>query len=325
MSTKEKLLSLFERNKGRYFSGEEIAETLSVSRTAVWKAVNSLRSEGYSIDAVQNRGYCLSVDTDILSAQGIQKYLEPSCGSLKLDVLPDIGSTNTFLREKANDGAEEGYVVIANAQTKGRGRFGRSFYSPSDTGIYMSLLLRPKDITPDKAVMFTTMASVAACEAIEEVSGEQAQIKWVNDIYMNGKKVSGTLTEAALSLEDGSLDYVVLGIGINAYPPKEGFPKEIEDIAGAVFSQRINDAKNHLAAGFLNRFMGYYSSRESSGYVKKYRARSLALGKEISVLSPTGKKNALAIDVDDDCRLIVKYENGSTEHLSSGEISIRLS
>ncbi len=323
MGTKEKLLSLFEEQKGTYLSGEEIAERLSVSRTAVWKAVKSLRNEGYEIDAVPNKGYSLSVHTDILSAQGIQKYLNGACCDMELYVLPETGSTNTLLREKANAGAAEGCTIIAGAQTEGRGRMGRSFYSPADTGIYMSILLRPVELTPVQAVGLTTMAAVAACEAIEEVSGRQAQIKWVNDIFMDGKKVSGILTEAALGLESGSLDYVIVGIGINAYPPKEGFPQEIDRIAGAVFPKRQNDGKNHLAAAFLNRFMEYYSKKQNADYVEKYRERSLVIGKEIRVISSGGERKALALDVDKECHLLVRYEDGSTERLSSGEISIR--
>ncbi|MDD5899621.1 MAG: biotin--[acetyl-CoA-carboxylase] ligase [Lachnospiraceae bacterium] len=324
MGTKEKLLFLFESQKGAFFSGEEIAEKLSVSRTAVWKAVNSLRKEGYDIEAVPNKGYSLSVTTDILSVQGIRKYLSPVCSEVELNVLPEVETTNALLREKANAGATEGYTVIAGAQTKGRGRLGRSFFSPEDTGIYMSLLLRPVGMTPSQAIRLTTMAAVAACEAIEEASGKQAWIKWVNDIYMDGRKVSGILTEASFNMETGSLDYVVLGIGMNVYPPKGGFPKEIEQIAGTIFHERRNDGKNFLAAGFLNCFMNYYVSWEKVDYVEKYRTRCLVTGKEITVVSAGGGKRAVALDVDEECRLVVRYTDGQTEHLSSGEISISL-
>lgn len=322
MGTKERLLSFFEQNKGVYLSGEEIAEKLSVSRTSVWKAVNSLRKEGYSIDAVPNKGYSLSVNTDILSAQGIRKYLNADCSAIDLNVLPIVKSTNSVLREKAGDGAAEGYVIISNAQTEGRGRAGRKFYSPEDTGIYMSLLLRPKGISPSQAVKITTMAAVAVCEAIEAVSNEPAEIKWVNDIYMNGKKVCGILTEASFSMESGSLDYVVLGIGMNVYPPVDCFPAELEHIAGAIFKNRQNDGKNRLAAEFLNSFMGYYTQMSEMDYIKKYREKSFVIGKEIDVLFSNGRKKALALDVNEDCHLIVRYEDGTTEELSSGEISI---
>ena len=325
MGTKEQILTLFEKNKGEYFSGEEIAERLSVSRAAVWKAVNGLRSEGYHIDAVQNKGYSLSVETDILSVQGIQKYLRPVCSCIQLDVLPTLDSTNTLVRERAAAGAPEGYTVIANGQTNGRGRSGRSFYSPSDTGVYMSLLLRPHHYSAGQAARLTTMAAVAACEAIEKVSGEKAQIKWVNDIYVAGKKVSGILTEASIGLESGLLEYAVLGIGINVSPPRDGFPKELENVAGAVFGGAQSDGKNRLAAEFLNRFMAYYSMLPQADYVANYRSRSLVLGKEIQVISPDGTQKATALDVDEECHLIVRYEDGKREKLSSGEISVKLS
>ena len=325
MGTKSQLLKLFEENKGTYLSGEDIAERLSISRTAVWKAVNSLRKDGYDIDAVPNRGYCLSIQTDILSVQGIRKYLAPICRELKLEVFPSVTSTNTVLKEQAAAGAPEGTAILAGAQTQGRGRIGRSFYSPSDTGIYLSILLRPNDCSPLQATKLTTMAAVAACEAIEAAARRSAQIKWVNDIFIDGKKVCGILTEASFGLEIGHLDYAVLGIGFNAYTPEGGFPENIESIAGSIFLRRENDGKNRLAAEFLNHFMDLYSCRDDHAYVEKYRQRSLVLGKRIRILSPSGTIFATALDVDDQCRLVVRYDDGSTQALSSGEISIRLS
>ncbi|MGN0329859.1 MAG: biotin--[acetyl-CoA-carboxylase] ligase [Kineothrix sp.] len=324
METKEKLLDLFENNRGVYLSGQDIAERLSISRAAVWKAVKSLRSEGYSIEAVRNKGYSLAVETDILSAQGIQKYLKPVCQGMELEVLPALASTNTMVREKAAAGAPEGYTVIANNQTDGKGRRGRSFYSPSGTGIYMSLLLRPRQYASKQAVKLTTMAAVAVCEAIEAVSGKKAQIKWVNDIYVAGKKVCGILTEASFGLEDGFLEYAVLGIGINVSPPMGGFPEELKNVAGAVFCEAQNDGKNHLAAEFLNRFMTYYAMSPEICCADSYRSRSLVIGREIQVIFSDGSKKAIALDVDEDCRLMVKYEDGKTERLSSGEISVKL-
>lgn len=324
MNTKEKLLGLFESYKGIYISGEEIANQLCISRSAVWKAVNQLRKDGYEIDAIKNKGYRLSLDTDILSSQGIQKYLKPVCESLDIHVVEKVSSTNSVVREKANAGVLEGYTLIANSQTKGRGRFERMFYSPKDTGIYMSILLRPTHMTPSQAVHITTMAAVAACEAIEEIANKKADIKWVNDIYLNGKKVSGILTEASFNMETSSLDYIVLGIGLNVYPSIEGFPKEIEDIAGTIFDERQKDAKNALTARFLNNFMNYYIQNNKDLFIESYRKRSLAIGKNIMILSSSGNRNAEALDVDEDCRLVVQYEDGRIDHLSSGEISIRL-
>lgn len=324
VGTKEKLLGLLEENRGAFFSGEELGEKLSLSRTAVWKAVNALRGEGYEIKAVPNKGYSLSVDTDILSAQGIQKYLESACAGLQLSVLPTAPSTNTLAREAASHGALEGYTVVANNQTGGRGRAGRSFFSPANTGIYLSILLRPEHWVAEQAIKLTTMAAVAACEAMDELAMEKAWIKWVNDIYMRGKKVSGILTEASFGLENGFLEYAVLGIGINAYPPEGGFPGELEGIAGAVFPESQRDGKNRLCAGFLNHFMAYYLGGGQAGYVEKYRERSLVVGRDVLVISPSCQRKAVALDVDKDCRLLVQYEDGKTERLSSGEISVKL-
>ena len=323
MGTKEQVLALFEENRGVYFSGEEIAERLAVSRTAVWKAVNTLRGEGYEIDAVQNRGYCLAANTDILSVPGIEKYLGPACSDMELHILQTVGSTNALVREQAGAGAPEGYTILANEQTEGRGRVGRRFYSPANTGLYLSILLRPENCPPQQAVKLTTMAAVAACEAIESVSQEKAWIKWVNDIYIDGKKASGILTEGSFGLEDGFLDYAVVGIGINVYPPKGGFPEELESIAGTVFHEPQSDGKNRLAAAILNHFMDYYTGQGREDVADRYRARSMVIGREINVLSPAGQRRALALDVDEECCLVVRYEDGEVQSLSSGEISIR--
>lgn len=322
MKTREKLLAFLEGNKGAYFSGEELASRLSVSRTAVWKAVNGLRKEGYEIDAVPNKGYCLAADTDILSAQGVEKYLGPDCADIYLEIHDVLASTNDYLREKAAEGRGEGFTVIAGEQTGGRGRTGRFFYSPADTGIYMSLLLRPEGCSPARAVKFTTMAAVAVCRAIEKVSGARPGIKWVNDVYIEGKKVSGILTEGALSLEQGRLEYVILGIGVNVYPPRKGFPQELKEHAGAVFQEKRSDGKNRLTAEILNCFMTLYKGNADGDHVREYRDRSLVLGKDIQVLRPEGSRAARVLDIDQDCRLEVEYEDGTRERLRAGEIRI---
>ena len=316
MATREQLIALFESNQGTYFSGEDIAERLSISRAAVWKAVNSLRAEGYPIDAVRNRGYCLSQTTDVLSAQGIAKYLTDDCAEIQLTVLPEVDSTNTAVRERAAAGAPEGVTVISASQTQGRGRIGRTFFSPAQTGVYLSLLLRPPHCQPQEAVKLTTMAAVAVYEAIEEVSEEQAQIKWVNDIFIGDKKVLG--------LEDGCLEYAVLGVGINVYTPKDGFPEELQKIAGSVFETAQNDGKNRIAAAFLNHFMADYKNRDESDYAARYRARSLVIGRDIWVMQGGQAYPAHVLDVDRDCRLHVRYADGRTDCLTSGEISIRV-
>lgn len=338
MNTKDALLALLEKNKGKYLSGEEIADALSVSRAAIWKAVESLRSDGYSIDAVKSRGYSLSADTDIVSGQGVAKYLKKDL-DLDFKVFDEVTSTNTILKEQAAAGAREGTVVIANSQTGGKGRLGRTFYSPLNTGLYISVLLRPTDIPPQQALKITTMAAVAATRAIDAVVTEDEAdrksskkqnedgplIKWVNDIYLHGKKVVGILTEASVSMENGNLEYAVLGIGFNVYSPEGGFPEEIKNIAGAILGKHVPDAKNRIAAEFLGRFFEIYRAEDHLHYEKEYKARSLVLGKDVDVI-PTGggeTRRAKVLDITDDCNLLVEYPDGNTCILSSGEVSVR--
>ena len=324
MTTKEKLLALLEDSKGTFFSGEEIARTLQVSRAAVWKAVNALREDGYTIDAATNKGYRLSPDSDILSPQGIRRFLKPEYRDLDLTVLPTAPSTNALVREKANQGRPEGCIIIACEQTAGRGRYGRQFFSPVDSGVYLSLLLRPTAYSPQQATCLTAAAAAAMCQAIEAVTGQQPGIKWVNDIFLHGKKVCGILTEAAVGLETGTLNYMVLGAGVNLYPPVKGFPEEIRPIAGSVLERSCPEAKNRLVGEFLNRFWDFYTHPECRAYLEDYRARSLAIGRNVTVLSAGKAVSAYAYGIDDDFRLLVRYENGDTEALSYGEIRIQL-
>ncbi|MFR2042014.1 MAG: biotin--[acetyl-CoA-carboxylase] ligase [Oscillospiraceae bacterium] len=324
MTTKEKLLALLEDSKGTFFSGEEIARTLQVSRAAVWKAVNALREDGYTIDAATNKGYRLSPDSDILSPQGIRRFLKPEYRDLDLTVLPTAPSTNALVREKANQGRPEGCVIVACEQTDGRGRYGRQFFSPIDSGVYLSLLLRPTAYSPQQATCLTAAAAAAMCQAIEAVTGQQPGIKWVNDIFLHGKKVCGILTEAAVGLETGALDYMVLGAGVNLYPPVKGFPEEIQPIAGSVLERSCPEAKNRLVGEFLNRFWDFYTHPECRTYLEDYRSRSLAIGQNVTVLSAGRAVSAYAYGIDDDFRLLVRYENGDTEALSYGEIRIQL-
>lgn len=324
MTTKEKLLALLEDSKGTFFSGEEIARTLQVSRAAVWKAVNALREDGYTIDAATNKGYRLSPDSDILSPQGIRRFLKPEYRDLDLTVLPTAPSTNALVREKANQGRPEGCVIVACEQTAGRGRYGRQFFSPVDSGVYLSLLLRPTAYSPQQATCLTAAAAAAMCQAIEAVTGQQPGIKWVNDIFLHGKKVCGILTEAAVGLETGTLNYMVLGAGVNLYPPAEGFPEEIQSIAGSVLERSYPEAKNRLVGEFLNRFWDFYAHPECRAYLEDYRARSLAIGRNVTVLSAGRAVSAYAYGIDDDFRLLVRYDSGKTEALSYGEIRIQL-
>lgn len=231
-----------------------------------------------------------------------------------------VDSTNRLAKERAVQGAREGLVILADSQSAGRGRLGRSFCSPPGTGLYMSVLLRPQ-LPAQKALLITTAAAVAVCRAIERVSSRTAQIKWVNDVYCDGKKVCGILTEAAF---DGDrMAYAVLGIGINVNAPENGFSSEIQGIAGAVFDEGDGD-RALLAAAVLDAFFEEYAHLSEERFTDEYRARSCLVGKLIVVKAPTGDREATALGVDEQCRLLVRYEDGEEEALSSGDVSIKI-
>lgn len=323
MSLKDSLLPLFKENRNKFLSGEDVAHQLNVSRAAVWKAINVLRNDGYRIEAVTNKGYRLADDNDILSASGVENYLEKSDCNIKIYMYDTITSTNAALKEMAANGTKEGATVIAAEQTAGRGRFKRQFYSPKTSGIYMSMLIKPH-IPASQSTAITTAAAVAVSEAAEAVSGKKTAIKWVNDVLINRKKICGILTEASVDIESGSLQYAIVGIGVNVYKPDGGFPDDIKNIAGAVFDEPGYDLRNRLAAEIINRFMRYYKELDKKTYLAAYRERCIVPGRKITVLSHDKSTKALALDVDDDCRLHVRYDDGSEDYLSSGEISIRL-
>ena len=320
-SVKERLLPLL--NGEDYISGEKAAEILGVSRSAVWKAVESLRQDGYGIEAVTNRGYRIKPDSDVLTSEEIEKNLVGLRGKLNIEVKNTVTSTNAVLKEFAAKGAREGTVLAASEQTAGRGRFARSFFSPSDSGVYMSILLRPS-LSCEKAVHITTAAAVAVAEAAEELTGRKTGIKWVNDVLIENRKISGILTEAAINIESGTLDYAILGIGLNAYVPDGGFPDEISGIAGAIFDERKSGQRARLAALVLEKFFGYYEKIGSADCLEAYRKRCIVPGREITVISVDGSKPATAVGIDDNYRLHVIYPDQSQEFLSSGEISIKL-
>lgn len=252
----------------------------------------------------------------------VEKYLSGK-HSFDIRCFDVIDSTNTALKAEGAKGAKEGTVIIADSQTMGRGRLGRRFESPTGTGIYMSILLRPK-FSPEESLKITTGAAVAIAKAIEEVSAEETKIKWVNDIYMRERKVCGILAESSLN-PDG-FDYVVLGIGINVKAPEGGFPAEIKDIAGAVFEGDIpEDAREKIAAKVLDNFFNFYENMPSDDYIEDYRHRSLLTGREVTYINNlTGnEESGIAVDVDRDCHLLVKLPNGEIKAFSTGEVNLK--
>lgn len=256
---------------------------------------------------------------DILSEKGIKKYLK-NPEMFDISVMDTVTSTNALLKEYTF--ASEGKIIIADSQSMGRGRFARKFYSPESCGIYMSILLKPT-LPPENAVLITAAAAAAVSVACERLTNKNTQIKWVNDVLIEGKKVCGILTEGGIDIKTGNFDWAVVGIGINAYEPENGFDDEIKDRAGAVFADRAPERRNRLAAEIINRFWDFYKNLGNKTFFETYKSRMSAIGHQIEVIRGENKKTACCLDLDSECRLLVEYQNGEREYLSSGEISIR--
>lgn len=324
MKLKERVLEILEKNRGGRISGAEIASQLEVSRNAVWKAVEELRSDGIEISAVRNAGYAIAESEDSLSAQGIEAILGRSDYDIHTERV--VTSTNTVLKELAQQGCPAGYVLAAESQTAGKGRLGRSFYSPSGSGIYMSVILRPKMNAQD-SLFITTSAAVAVARAIETCAGKEKnpQIKWVNDIYIDDKKVCGILTEAAIDFESGGLEYAVLGIGVNIASPDGDFPKEIRSVASSLFGcEKRSNMRNRLAAEILRELARLPDEYMSEELLDEYRSRSYLTGKDAFAHFKDSVKPCRVLGIDDSARLIVRFEDGSEQALYSGEVSVKL-
>lgn len=315
MTTKDIILKALDRAEGNYVSGEALSAEAGVSRTAVWNAVNALRKEGLEIEAVQNRGYSLRRES--VSVADIERYAK---GSYDVRVLNSATSTNDVCKTLAAGGAAEGTVVVAREQSLGRGRMGRAFFSPKGSGVYFSFILRPD---AEKVGMLTVMAAVAVAEGIESIGGKSTSIKWVNDVYVDGKKCCGILSEAAVSLEGGGVDYAVVGIGINVTTPEGGFPDSLKDIAAAA-CDGVEGAPSRLIAAVLDLFFDMYMHFDPADVARRYRARSFLTGRSVMVIRGDSSRRAVVLGIDDECHLHVRYDDGEEAKLSSGEVSLKL-
>ena len=324
MLSKKYVLALLENKRGHSISGEYIAGQFNVSRNAVWKAIRELRNDGYKIRAITNKGYCLCEDNDILSVEGMLPYLSQESISEKFFVYGCLESTNKTAKEMAISGAEHGSVIIANSQTTGKGRYGRTFHSPPDHGLYMSLILQPTQYGFSTPTLITAFAAVSVCEAIEAISKKMPKIKWVNDIFLDGRKICGILTEAVTDFESGNTQWIVVGIGVNYTTPATGYPEKLQHIAGSVFgTDTPPTTRNHLAAEIVNRLLTHEDTFDEKVMLEKYKQRMFVLGKTIIVTGAVETYEAIAVDVDSIGHLIIKNANGELLSLSSGEISIR--
>lgn len=321
MSTRTDLLKLLSENTGIYLSGQKIGEELNVSRNAIWKAMQQLKNEGYNIESKPSVGYKLKSKSNMLTFDAVSGHLRFPC---ELQIFDTVDSTNNVAKEISV--SDKPVMVLANKQTGGRGRLGRSFASPAGTGLYMTIALRP-DFDLDKALYVTMAVAVAVSRAIETVAGVKARIKWVNDIFYRQKKVCGILTEAQSNFETGKIDSLIIGIGINCFPGS--FPDELKDIAGCLSDTKNSFSRGELAAEIFNETMTQLETLQDKTFLRDYRTRCFILGKNIMVHPNLNEKaiRARALDIDDNGGLVVEYMEGlksrQLDTLTTGEVSIR--
>ena len=315
MAIKNDVAALLEQHRGTAVSGQELADTLGVSRAAVWKAIKQLQQEGYRISAATNRGYILGQDTDVLTEAGIRLYLPEKYCDVPVEVFRSVDSTNNAAKAAALRGAPHGTIIAADGQTAGRGRFGKSFYSPAGTGLYMSVILKPHKPLSD--CTFITMAGAAALvEGIERICGISLGIKWVNDIFFRGKKIAGILTEAISDFESGIAETVIVGMGINI--STSDFP---EDIAGLAGSLGVFTERSRLCAEVASLLLDYSNSGDRTALLEIYRRRSILPGREITFLQNGTIRKGRAAEIDSDGCLVVETADGR-EVLRAGEVSV---
>ena len=325
--SKETVLKLLQDSRGGYVSGEGISAQLGITRAAVWKAVRGLRRDGYDIESRKSQGYRLMDAPDRLSETAIRARL----GAVKLvgrtlTCFERIDSTNAYLKRAASEGVIDGTVAVADEQTGGRGRRGRSFQSPAGKGVYLSALLRPP-VEPNRLLPITGYVAVAMCNAVERVAGVRPRIKWANDLVLGGKKLCGILTELSMEGESGALQYVIMGIGVNVAHTREDFAGELESIATSLAVETGRSvSRAALAAAMIEELDALYVAllrHKLATYLETYRRDCLTIGREVQLLWEDMHEKVLATGVDDSLGLQVLRQNGAKETIRTGEVSVR--
>ena len=306
-----------------YISGQQLCDRFGVSRTAIWKVIEQLKKEGYEIEAVRNKGYRLNSSPDVISEAEISSHLKTEWAGKKIVCYEQTDSTNNRAKDAGEQGAEHGALFIAEHQTAGKGRRGRTWVSPSGNSIYMTLLLRPH-IHPNQAPMLTLVMGLSVAEAISQTTNEKAEIKWPNDIVVNKKKICGILTEMSLEMHD--INYVVVGVGINVN--QREYPDEVKETATSLYMESGHRYKRSvIIAEVLKQFEKNYEmfmqTGDLSGLKEQYNACLINRGKMVKVLDPNGEYEAEAEGISENGELIVALPDGEKRHIFAGEVSVR--
>ncbi len=322
MERKAEILALL-RERESYVSGQELCERFGVSRTAVWKAVNQLKKEGYCIEAVQNRGYLLTQEGEVYGQSELESRMDTRWAGHPVSFYDMLDSTNLRAKLDAENGASEGALVAADMQTAGRGRRGRAWSSPAGVNVYFTLILKP-EFEPARASMVTLLMALAVAKGIRETCGAEALIKWPNDIVVNGKKVCGILTE--MSVEREFIQYVVIGVGINV-----GMQEFVPEIAAAATCLQAECggpvSKAGLIVNSMKAFEEYYDgfrcASDLSGVLEEYNALLVNRGREVRVLDPKGAFCGISRGINAGGELLVEREDGLLTCVYAGEVSVR--
>jgi len=320
----EKILNILRNNPGDYISSEELCKDIDLSRTAIWKHVERLREEGYDIEASPHLGYRLIKIPDSLIPMEIRWRLKTKILGREIISYKRIDSTNAAAYSLAEKGIKEGTVVLAEEQAAGKGRLGRVWASPAKGGIYMSCILRPK-IPPNEIPRITLLAAVSVAKSIREITGLLAMIKWPNDILVNDRKVCGILTE--MKAEQDTIDFVVVGVGINVNTPLKFLPKGASSLREELKSLEKKESLSRieLVKDIIEKLEGNYILMKDKGFgpiIKAWKDLSAMLGSRVRIVLPNKTFEGQAHDIDIDGALIVRRESGIMERVSSGDVVV---
>ncbi|KAB2338300.1 biotin--[acetyl-CoA-carboxylase] ligase [Cytobacillus depressus] len=320
---RKKLLDAFSRSEDEYVSGQFLADTLGCSRTAIWKHIEDLRKEGFELEAVRKKGYRITKVPERITADEIRLGLSTKFLGTQIHYEESVGSTQKIAHHLANEDAPEGTVIIAEEQLSGRGRMDRKWHSPKYTGVWMSVILRP-NIPPPKAPQLTLITAVAVVQAIEELTGLSPQIKWPNDILINGKKVTGILTE--LQADADRIISIIIGIGINVNQQIEDYPDEIKNIATSLSIESGKKLQRaELVKLLLHKFENLYLLYLEKGFYPiklLWESCAISIGKTITARTITGSIHGKALGITEDGVLMIEDEAGKVHHVYSADIEL---
>lgn len=323
MSTQNDVLTVLLNNKQIPISGQKLAEDLDISRNAVWKSIEKLREQNYTIESIPRKGYQLKSVPKHLDATQIKNKAASSWENLEIITKKSVTSTNDLVKQYLINHPTNEVLIAAKEQTEGRGRRGKSFYSSLDDGLYFSLGFKPKTEDPNQMTLYTVLAATALVKSLEKFVDGAVQIKWVNDLFYKNRKITGILSEMTSDLESGGVSDIIIGIGINVSGDFKKANEEVQSVAGSLFGEKQPDNfnQNDLLAEFLDYFKKYEEQLDEKSFLPVYKDHLLGLGKEVSFKKKNEVHKGTIRDIDENARLIVELPDGESQTLIAQEIS----